>query len=768
MEDNDEDFFSDDGFDSLPPGTLFELEQSAYQATQAQRAQSQQPTAQEYSPAQSGPPDRQIRSRSALNVPSRLHTGLTSEYGTLDVGDPDAEVLEDDNIQSAALGQYAAVQEHPMDYMAVQDQNAEGQMDWERHEMLHDTMMVEEVHSAGIQVEIQELTTQIEELTRQNERILRELSEAKNDADTKAGEISIIRSNQARVIQNLERQMAALRKSMADESAKHKEEVEAARAEGKMLATENAFLKQDLAEEALRLNNLKTKIKSEAKEPPITPRKSRVLPFRDGFDDDEITVVSPSKSTERRSKKNTPTVPGKRKRKLSQDSLTPTSTIPLQLSAEAPPLADTADDELLHELAEEHYEQPSTYSDNRNARFMTQILNHRSPPTMNRDIEEMARLAYPSEPQRMLSSIILEETASLNPKNYPVGYAACVASLWSRALKEKFFRPVPMFMSIVQFILALDMRFIPQLIGHLVPVLQEAGDINGVPRFRNSPVSRKNLGQIRQTPQSELQPEVDSTEMLTLLYDMACGCLHVESALRDFWQFMRYDFVLMMLNSSQPIRDIILTINLLSTSISPTSFGSLRDSKEEQAANEKYIVDRLANLLSEMPQVDEGDPPYTSIEICSLRLEALSLLAQIAFNSMAPDSTHGSSVIASHPTVLARLFRAMHDELDALYSYPPERDLHSALVNQLMHLIYSVIQRHKEGLDLQSKLVRVAGGKQKFLVVLTRLAFSDGPVLEEGITDETVEMAHEILDDAVNPQEAEALLEVFPSAKRED
>jgi hypothetical protein len=85
-----------------------------------------------------------------------------------------------------------------------------------------------------------------------------------------------------------------------------------------------------------------------------------------------------------------------------------------------------------------------------------------------------------------------------------------------------------------------------------------------------------------------------------------------------------------------------------------------------------------------------------------------------------------------------------------------------------MRLIYSVIRRHPQEVDLQAKLYRVAGGKQKFLVVLTRLAFSEGLVLEAGIEDETVEMAHEILDDAVNPQEAEALLEAFPHAKWED
>lgn len=234
-----------------------------------------------------------------------------------------------------------------------------------------------------------------------------------------------------------------------------------------------------------------------------------------------------------------------------------------------------------------------------------------------------------------------------------------------------------------------------------------------------------------------------------------------------FWRHMRYDFVLMMLNCSQPIRDITLMLNLLSTSIRAESFGSVQETQQDQLANENYIVDRVANLLSETPQPDEGQPPYTAADICSMRLQAMYFLTSVAFNPVAPASEHGSSVIAQHPTVLARMIRAMHDELDALYTYPPERDLHATMVNGLMRLVYGVIRRHKN-VDLQSKLCRVAGGKQKFLVVLTRLAFSEGPILEGGIDDETVEMAHEILDDAVTPQEAEALLEAFPSAKRDD
>lgn len=597
---------------------------------------------------------------------------------------------------------------------------------------------------------------------------MEELAAAKSLAETKAGEIAIIRSNQAKLAQNYDRQMAALRQSMEEEALKHKQDLEALRAEGKMLATENAFLRQDLADEVMRTKDLKAKTKAAEKAPPVTPKKIKTLPFRDGFDDDEIIAVSPSKSA---SKQPTPVVPGKRKRQLSQDS--PTK---LQLSRDVrEPVGEEApgalsDDAMLLDTdmnEEQNQEPPPPPKEDINLRFMKRILDHRTWPNEERDLEVMATLSFPSEPERKMSSIVLEETAKLGQENYVEGYARIIAGLWSRALKEKFYVPIPMFVVIINFLLGLDTcSSVPGMIEHLVPVLQDSGDVNGVPRFKHSPVWRQNLGQIRQTPQSQLEHNVNSTEALSLLYRMVSVCLHLSEALESFWRYIRYDFILMMLNCSQPIQDINLTLNLLITSIRDDSFGPIRETEPDQIANENYIVDRVANLLSEMPQVDEGQEPYTKMEICNMRQEALSLLTAIAFPLTDPGNEHGSSVIANHPTVLARLIRAMHDELDALYSYPPERDMHASLVNGLMRLVYGVMQRH-EGVDLQSKLGRVAGGKQKFIVVLTRLAFSEGLVLEEGIEDETVEMAHEMLDDAVNPQEAEALLEAFPSAKQD-
>lgn len=73
-------------------------------------------------------------------------------------------------------------------------------------------------------------------------------------------------------------------------------------------------MKQDLAEsERVRRLNIAT----EKKDSVITPKKKKALPHRDGFDDDEIEVLSPSKisPSKFRGRNGTPTKPGKRKRK---------------------------------------------------------------------------------------------------------------------------------------------------------------------------------------------------------------------------------------------------------------------------------------------------------------------------------------------------------------------------------------------------------------------------------------------------------------------
>lgn len=305
---DDEDYFSDD-FDSLPPGTLYELEQNAYQATQAPATQ-QQAAAVEYARPTSGAGiSTPVRQAATLKPPPRLHTGLTNDYLTLEVGELEAEVHHDPEEQPV-------LQQGHQVLVAQNEWPGSVNLNGARGD---DAMELDDYGQAnGYQ-----MNAHLEQLEQEREQMRRELNEAQALAETKAGEIAIIRSKQVSMVRDYDRQLAALRKAMADEVAKHKVEVEAAMSEGRKLATENTFLQHDLAEETYHLRNFKVKQqKLEDRAQPVTPRKSRVLPFRDGFDDDEIAVISPSKSAAR-SKRATPTHPGKRKRQASQDSPAP-------------------------------------------------------------------------------------------------------------------------------------------------------------------------------------------------------------------------------------------------------------------------------------------------------------------------------------------------------------------------------------------------------------------------------------------------------------
>ncbi|KAJ5653178.1 hypothetical protein N7490_000181 [Penicillium lividum] len=737
MEDNDDDYFSDD-FDSLPPGTLFDLEQNAFQATQAQASQYQH-----HSTASNNPTFHTVtptvHNSATLQPPPRLHTGLTNEYGTLEVGELQAEVHENGDTSMAFSNSYhVPVKEH--------GRPVNGGMD--------DAMEVDDHDPRNISA----ASARLEQLEREKEQMRLELIEAKAQVQSKAGEIAIIRSKQVHMAAMHDQQLAALRKAHAEEAAKHRETTEAAMSEGRVLATENIFLQHDLAEEAHHLRNIKSKHRQAEARPPVTPKKSRVLPFRDGFDDDEIAVVSPSKSATR-SKRATPTVPGKRKRQASLDN-----AAALQLS----PVGELIMVDAPIDGPEPDYDE-GPESGGRDQQVIKCLLNHRMLPGQETDIEALARISFPSEPARPISSMVLDRLAHLDMGSYVVEYIHTIGPLWQRALTERFYEPVPRFMTLVRYVLKMNDITLPKLISPLVSALQDSVEVNAVPRFRYSPAARGKGRALRSipTPQSDLQPQVDSTEALRLLYHVASELLHVQDALNEFWRNIRHTFILVMLHPSQPLKDIVLIVHLLSTSIRPESFGPLMPSDGEQNDVQRWLVDRLSWMFSEPAQPDEGLEPYTPHDICAMRLEVLLLMESLAFNPAAPTREHGSATIAAHPTALARLFRSMHDELDALYSSPPEQGVRFALVNGLMRLLFGVMRRHRSSIDMQEKLARVPGSKQKHLVVLTRLAFCDGSVLEAGIDDETVDMAHELLEEWTNPQEADSLADVFPSTRRE-
>jgi hypothetical protein len=137
------------------------------------------------------------------------------------------------------------------------------------------------------------------------------LQNAKAENQKQAGELSIIRERQKKDAKEHELQLQALNKSRADDAAKQKADLEAKRKEIEAYETNNRFLEHDLAqardERAKRLKPTRTNTGR------LTRQPSQSLPYRDGFDDNEIVTLSPSKPKDR-SKSSTPKVGEKRKR----------------------------------------------------------------------------------------------------------------------------------------------------------------------------------------------------------------------------------------------------------------------------------------------------------------------------------------------------------------------------------------------------------------------------------------------------------------------
>ena len=402
-------------------------------------------------------------------------------------------------------------------------------------------------------------------------------------------------------------------------------------------------------------------------------------------------------------------------------------------------------------------------------RFLQRVHSYHPFGARETVLEVFTRYTFPSDPTSRFSSIVIEESARLQGDNLPADYAKIIVSLWSRALKEKYYPPISVLIDVIKFVIALDsVKVGPPLVPELLPILQASGKINGIPRFEHSPMSRVSLGKFKFTPKSSLNPEVNGTDCLEILLDMAYACSHDDDHLNLFWQTMDIDFVLIMLNSSQPITDMTLNLNLLATSIRQDTFGNIVAVEEEQATIERHIIERVTCLLWETPRLDEGERPYTTEQISKFRVEVMSLLSMLALSNAHPHSnagSHGSRLLAHHPAAIGRLVRSIYDEMAALYSPEPSRELHTTIVNEGTRLFHRLLELHGPEIGLHQKLQAVNGGVQKHAVVLTRLAFRDGPLMEEGIDDETCMMAHEMLEQVITPEEAEALLEVFPTQK---
>ncbi|KAF2193101.1 hypothetical protein K469DRAFT_619659 [Zopfia rhizophila CBS 207.26] len=775
--DEDDDFdFSDHDLDDLPANTLQQLETTAIQSTQHQP----NPAVPGFSPANNRNTGFQ-NNCSRANNPLPYSTNAapqppSSDYG-LDDGD---EII---NLDEASVPMGNEYESNEAQFAQIPKGNSQWAPDavpqftppplneyGHQNDLYGDAMEVEEQPRRS-QIDTNSLLARIRKLEQEKARLNRDLQGERSKILSKSGEADTVRRRLESATKEHERKMAVAQQAHNEQIAKQNVELEKMRRDREQAQTNNMFLEYDLAREADRTKKIKKIAGNKARpvnmSPSRTPKRQKSLPFRDGFDDEDIIMASPTKAREK-PKVATPKQASKRKRPVTEQSPIPA----LQLSEprgrlrapDPPALTDTKlDPALLEKLRKQDHR----------FELLQRLVNHRSSNGQDRVLEALTQHAFPSQPGKKLSALVYDAisgcTFEENAHELALNFCHCFLSLWDRCLEEKYYSPIYLLLDAVQFILAwepsstavaLMERIVPLILASVdlvaIPIAKAATDKDHIP-FRNSPAQLK------------INSEIDVVECLDLLYVIASSSVTSSEPTTRFWQKMPVDFTLMMLMKVQPLPQIMLMLRILSTSSLATTIGAIvpaDSAPDQQAKREIDTIERLTLLLFETPEPlphqeinEQQQIPYSPKQIWDLRIQVLTVLTIFSV------SPHGSSRLASHRNCLARLIRHLDFSISSLYTAPISTPIHKlavASVNMTMKLIYHLMTSNPQ-IDIKEKLDAVQGGSHKYLVALTRLAFSEGLVLEQGIDEEVVDAAHAVLDEGLSPEEGEGLLRVFSS-----
>lgn len=299
-----DDFFEDDvDLDDLPANALDELEERAFLSTQARAL---------VPPDVTNSSDYGLEDEDVINLDAQQHRNHAN-HGA-DLAD---KVTQREQWRLQRYGQVNQTEQHRFAQNNELDQqqdawnNAPGtavsaQRPRTQHAQTNDPQGNSR-RPPDHGIDVTALQARILELEEDRIVLKKSAEDAKSMALVKAGEIAIIRANQEKTMKEHERRLATIHQSHSVELAKQKADLELARKDREKIETNNRFLEHDLAHGAERAGAPKRTLtvgngnavrgKAPAQPSPLsTPRKDRHLPFRDGFEDDEVVTISPSKS----------------------------------------------------------------------------------------------------------------------------------------------------------------------------------------------------------------------------------------------------------------------------------------------------------------------------------------------------------------------------------------------------------------------------------------------------------------------------------------
>lgn len=332
---------------------------------------------------------------------------------------------------------------------------------------------------------------------------------------------------------------------------------------------------------------------------------------------------------------------------------------------------------------------------------------------------------------------------------------------------------------LLEFVLALgSMSTSNALIQRFVPLAAKSVDLIAVPLAR-PPAVPPAYGEsdTKTKPLPDLHEDINVDHILSIMHNMAMTASFSAETAREFWQEMEFDFMLMMLNVPQQLPHIELFLQMVASSVLPESFGVIGNQTEKQGSLETHTIHRLTNLLFEQPKAPSNEPPYTDAELASLRIETVHTLSAIAITK------HGSTALVFHHTAIGRLVRFLHIQVTSLHDLPPSTipsssdhglplkpstiyNLTTTVINHTIRLLYHLLHHHADSININEKLNVIPGGWHKFLVCLSRIAFSEDLVRDdEGVEEEAVDAAHEILDQFLTPEAGDAVFEAIETPR---
>jgi Protein of unknown function (DUF3636) len=376
-----------------------------------------------------------------------------------------------------------------------------------------------------------------------------------------------------------------------------------------------------------------------------------------------------------------------------------------------------------------------------------------------------------------------------------IDFAQHVLELWKRCFDESYFEPIKDLCALLTFVLQLNtMSVAPHIISYLLPIAQDTIYLIADRRYRSV---NGDVG--READAVYLVENIDSTLILALMYHAALACATASSKpsepnkismKAEYWKLMTMDSIQLLLTPKQQLDDIIGMLKLLATSAMPASIGPILESKEP-AQVAQLVLEKVSKLLTDPPRWAASPRQKHAVRLASLE----TLVAFL-------HSPFGATQLALHGRVIPRLVTALSNSIDELYdmnntefdledsyrsvSFPLRntfdendggddeegggrmdggQDIPSVyrIISQSMFILHHLVTDAQTGAvaNINEKLLASHGGSQRYRLALARLNFAGDLLFEGGIDDETMELAHELLELAVTPDEAEAISEAF-------